>query len=79
MADWVNSGIELVAFIGGTAFATWMARRVRSHDKDLSRLRKHAHSVNGELHNHGLYLEAIARKLGVFVEVPDHTPPEKSL
>jgi hypothetical protein len=75
MTDW----IELVAFIGGTAFVIWMTTRVRAHDKDLSKLRKHAHSVNGELHNHGLYLEAIAHKLGVFVDLPDHTPPEKKL
>lgn len=83
MPDWISTLIDMVVYFGGTVFLTWVAVQVRrsmhvqvKHDQALAKLRQHAHDQNGVLHEHGLYLHAIARKLDVFVRLPGDTPPE---
>jgi hypothetical protein len=79
---------DVINVIGALVFvglAIWTVVKVQAHDRatarhdrDLRRLRDHAHDTNGSLHRHGLYLEAIARKMGIFVSDPEDTPPEKA-
>lgn len=92
------TGREFVDVAGAcalVAYATWIAHRVRLHDRavvahdaDLKRVRKTSHDINEELHKHGLQLEVHGTMLKAILKhfrilVPglrlEETPPEQSL